>query len=127
VTLEVGESVGDRRVGGDDRTDRRRDGGARPLRSPALTVYDMAKAVDKEMRIADVVLVEKTKEASSERLRGADGVRTEWPPGRVRIGAVTPWTSCWAARATRSTARRSDERDEIAAAIRELAASAVSC
>jgi cyclic pyranopterin phosphate synthase len=28
----------------------------------ALTVYDMAKAVDKEMRIADVVLVEKTKE-----------------------------------------------------------------
>ena len=29
----------------------------------ALTVYDMAKAVDKEMRIADVVLVEKTKES----------------------------------------------------------------
>ena len=29
----------------------------------ALTVYDMAKAIDKEMRIADVVLVEKTKEA----------------------------------------------------------------
>ena len=28
----------------------------------ALTVYDMAKAVDKEMRITDVVLVEKTKE-----------------------------------------------------------------
>ena len=28
----------------------------------ALTVYDMAKAVDKEMRIVDVVLVEKTKE-----------------------------------------------------------------
>ena len=28
----------------------------------ALTVYDMAKAVDKEMRIAEVVLVEKTKE-----------------------------------------------------------------
>jgi cyclic pyranopterin phosphate synthase len=28
----------------------------------ALTVYDMAKAVDKQMRIADVVLVEKTKE-----------------------------------------------------------------
>ena len=28
----------------------------------ALTVYDMAKAVDKEMRIADVVLVEKAKE-----------------------------------------------------------------
>jgi cyclic pyranopterin phosphate synthase len=28
----------------------------------ALTVYDMAKAVDKEMRIADLVLVEKTKE-----------------------------------------------------------------
>ena len=28
----------------------------------ALTVYDMAKAVDKEMRIADVVLLEKTKE-----------------------------------------------------------------
>jgi cyclic pyranopterin phosphate synthase len=29
----------------------------------ALTVYDMAKAVDKQMRIADVVLVEKTKES----------------------------------------------------------------
>ena len=28
----------------------------------ALTVYDMAKAVDKEMRIVDLVLVEKTKE-----------------------------------------------------------------
>jgi cyclic pyranopterin phosphate synthase len=31
----------------------------------ALTVYDMAKAVDKEMRIADVLLVEKTKERVS--------------------------------------------------------------
>jgi cyclic pyranopterin phosphate synthase len=29
----------------------------------ALTVYDMAKAIDKGMRIAEVVLVEKTKEA----------------------------------------------------------------
>ena len=29
----------------------------------ALTVYDMAKAVDKQMRITDVVLVEKTKDA----------------------------------------------------------------
>lgn len=28
----------------------------------ALTVYDMAKAVDKQMQIAEVVLVEKTKE-----------------------------------------------------------------
>ena len=28
----------------------------------ALTVYDMAKAVDKQMRITEVVLVEKTKE-----------------------------------------------------------------
>jgi cyclic pyranopterin phosphate synthase len=28
----------------------------------ALTVYDMAKAIDKEMTIAEVVLVEKTKE-----------------------------------------------------------------
>jgi cyclic pyranopterin phosphate synthase len=28
----------------------------------ALTVYDMAKAIDKEMTIADVTLVEKTKE-----------------------------------------------------------------
>jgi cyclic pyranopterin phosphate synthase len=28
----------------------------------ALTVYDMAKAIDKEMRVTDVVLVEKTKE-----------------------------------------------------------------
>jgi cyclic pyranopterin phosphate synthase len=28
----------------------------------ALTVYDMAKAVDKGMTIGDVVLVEKTKE-----------------------------------------------------------------
>jgi cyclic pyranopterin phosphate synthase len=28
----------------------------------ALTVYDMAKAIDKQMRIAEVVLVEKTKE-----------------------------------------------------------------
>jgi cyclic pyranopterin phosphate synthase len=28
----------------------------------ALTVYDMAKAIDKEMTITDVVLVEKTKE-----------------------------------------------------------------
>jgi cyclic pyranopterin phosphate synthase len=31
----------------------------------ALTVYDMAKAVDKGMRIVEVSLVEKTKEASS--------------------------------------------------------------
>jgi cyclic pyranopterin phosphate synthase len=31
----------------------------------ALTVYDMAKAVDKEMRIAEVALVEKTKERVS--------------------------------------------------------------
>jgi cyclic pyranopterin phosphate synthase len=31
----------------------------------ALTVYDMAKAVDREMRIAEVVLVEKTKERVS--------------------------------------------------------------
>ena len=31
----------------------------------ALTVYDMAKAVDKEMRIAEVVLLEKTKERVS--------------------------------------------------------------
>ena len=31
----------------------------------ALTGYDMAKAVDKEMRIAEVVLVEKTKERVS--------------------------------------------------------------
>jgi cyclic pyranopterin monophosphate synthase len=31
----------------------------------ALTVYDMAKAVDKQMRIVDVVLVEKTKESIS--------------------------------------------------------------
>lgn len=29
----------------------------------ALTVYDMAKAIDKGMRITDLVLVEKTKEA----------------------------------------------------------------
>jgi cyclic pyranopterin phosphate synthase len=29
----------------------------------ALTVYDMAKAIDKEMAIEDVRLVEKTKEA----------------------------------------------------------------
>ena len=29
----------------------------------ALTVYDMAKAIDKEMAVTDVVLVEKTKEA----------------------------------------------------------------
>ena len=29
----------------------------------ALTVYDMAKAVDKEMRIEEIVLVTKTKEA----------------------------------------------------------------
>ncbi len=28
----------------------------------ALTVYDMAKAIDKQMRIAEVVLVKKTKE-----------------------------------------------------------------
>ncbi|HET9115552.1 MAG TPA: cyclic pyranopterin monophosphate synthase MoaC [Gaiellaceae bacterium] len=31
----------------------------------ALTVYDMAKAVDKQMRIVDVVLVEKSKESVS--------------------------------------------------------------
>ena len=29
----------------------------------SLTVYDMAKAVDKQMRIAEIVLVEKTKES----------------------------------------------------------------
>jgi cyclic pyranopterin phosphate synthase len=29
----------------------------------ALTIYDMAKAVDKQMRIAEVSLVEKTKES----------------------------------------------------------------
>jgi cyclic pyranopterin monophosphate synthase len=28
----------------------------------ALTVYDMTKAVDKELSVTDVVLVEKTKE-----------------------------------------------------------------
>jgi len=28
----------------------------------ALTVYDMAKAIDKQMRIAEVVLMKKTKE-----------------------------------------------------------------
>jgi cyclic pyranopterin phosphate synthase len=28
----------------------------------ALTIYDMAKAVDKQMRITEIVLVEKTKE-----------------------------------------------------------------
>jgi cyclic pyranopterin phosphate synthase len=31
----------------------------------ALTVYDMAKAIDKEMSISDVTLVEKTKEPIS--------------------------------------------------------------
>ena len=31
----------------------------------ALTVYDMAKAIDKEMRVAEVVLVEKTKEPAA--------------------------------------------------------------
>ena len=31
----------------------------------ALTIYDMAKALDKQMRIAEVVLVEKTKETVS--------------------------------------------------------------
>jgi cyclic pyranopterin monophosphate synthase len=31
----------------------------------ALTVYDMAKAVDKQMRIVDVALLEKTKESVS--------------------------------------------------------------
>jgi cyclic pyranopterin phosphate synthase len=31
----------------------------------ALTVYDMAKAVDKQIRIAEIVLVEKTKERVS--------------------------------------------------------------
>jgi cyclic pyranopterin monophosphate synthase len=29
----------------------------------ALTVYDMAKAIDKSMVISDITLVEKTKEA----------------------------------------------------------------
>ena len=48
-------------VGRDDRADRRRDGGAHRCSVAALTVYDMAKAIDKQMTFA-VELVEKVKE-----------------------------------------------------------------
>ena len=38
----------------------------------ALTVYDMAKAIDKEMSITGVTLVEKTKEPMPKRVRRSD-------------------------------------------------------
>src|SRR5579862_7727067 len=44
----------------------------------ALTVYDMAKAIDKQMEITDVVLVEKTKAP----LIGADQERSGGSSGR---------------------------------------------
>src|SRR6187455_3104500 len=53
----------------------------------ALTVYDMAKAVDKAMVVSEVTLVEKTKTAS-------------WPV-RVRTGAAMCSTNCSARTATR--------------------------
>ena len=41
----------------------------------ALTVYDMAKAIDKEMSITGVTLVEKTKESMPKRVRRSDLTR----------------------------------------------------
>ena len=41
----------------------------------ALTVYDMAKAIDKTMVISDVTLVEKTKEAPPKRVERSDPTR----------------------------------------------------
>ena len=63
VTLEVGEeSVA---ITASAETDARTGVEMEALTAAsvaALTVYDMAKAIDKGMRIAEVVLVEKTKE-----------------------------------------------------------------
>ena len=90
----------------------------------ALTVYDMAKAVDKEMRIAEVVLVEKTKETS--RLKAAvltvsDGVTAGTREDRSG-DALDELLRGEGYEVERRVVP--DERDEIAAAIRELGASA---
>ena len=69
----------------------------------ALTVYDMAKAIDKgDGRRDGVRLVEKTKE--SREGGGADGLRTASPRGRARTRAATCSRSCSPARASRSCA-----------------------
>ena len=63
VELAVGEaSRRDHGFGRDDGADRGRDGGADGATVAALTVYDMAKAVDEGMVVSEVKLVEKTKE-----------------------------------------------------------------
>ena len=69
----------------------------------ALTVYDMAKAIDKEMVVDGVRLLEKTKEAAV-RAGGADRLGR-----RVRRDARgherrPARRSCWPARASRSSA-----------------------
>ena len=90
----------------------------------ALTVYDMAKAIDKGMRIVEVALVEKTKEPVGLKaavLTVSDGVVA----GTREDRAATRSRSCCAADGYEVERRVvPDERDQIAAAIRELAAGA---
>ncbi len=63
VSLEVGEARVDiTAVAETTAPDGRRDGSADGRVGAALTVYDMTKAVDRELVVTDVRLVEKTKE-----------------------------------------------------------------
>ncbi len=89
----------------------------------ALTVYDMAKAIDKEMVIDGVRLLEKTKETGREGRR-ADVSPTGSRRGRARTGAATCSRSC--SREGFEVIRRvvPDEREAIADAILELAGEA---
>ena len=90
----------------------------------ALTVYDMAKAIDKEMVVEDVRLVEKTRRSSSEGGRPHRlGRRLRAASARTR--AARSWPSLLAG-AGYEVERRvvPDERDAIAGALRELAGSA---
>jgi len=53
----------------------------------ALTIYDMVKAVDKEMVIGDICLVEKAGGRSGHYTRSPAGPRTvASPPGRAKAG-----------------------------------------
>ena len=100
------------RGGRDDRPDGRRDGGARRRsRSPALTVYDMAKAIDKEMAITEIALVEKTKEPVREGSR-SHRLRPRLARGGRRRAAATCSRSSSSRTASRSMRRLvPDERD----------------
>ena len=80
----------------------------------ALTVYDMAKAVDRDMSITDVSLVEKTKEPTPEPHSGppprrngeggcADGLRRRLT-APARIAGRRCSQGCWRRRASTSSA-----------------------